>query len=459
MRKSNYLILLVIAAFFGSCTSYHERNRQFQNLVYQDKFEEASDLLANSRKAKKKRNRVLYLLERGYALYRDGKYLESSKLFIEADYLIEDYKKQIGYEALSLFINPSVKPYKTEDFEQVMLNYINALNFLQLKDYEAALVECRRINLKLIATAERYKEKPKYKEDAFAHLLMGSIYETTGDLNNAFIAYRNAYEVYKRDYVPFFEMPIPAQLKKDVYSMALANGFKSDIENFEKEFGMTPKDAQKSESELILFWNNGFSPYKEQFSIDFTILKSGNFITFVNPTLGFNFSFPASSISQQDASNLSALRIVRIAFPRYVHRPLIYNRAEVLLLDKSYGFELVENLDAIAFKSLNDRFGREMANALLRFAIKKASEMALRKENKDAAAILSIANAISEQADTRNWQTLPNTVSYMRIPLNVGENKIIFKAFKSGNRGSYSDTLQINALKGRKYIRVVNTTK
>ena len=39
----------------------------------------------------------------------------------------------------------------------------------------------------------------------FAHLLMGSIYETTGDLNNAFIAYRNAYEVYKRDYVPFFE--------------------------------------------------------------------------------------------------------------------------------------------------------------------------------------------------------------------------------------------------------------
>jgi hypothetical protein len=459
MRKSSYLILLVIAASFWSCSSYYERNRQFQALIYQDKFAEASDLLAKSKKAKKKRNRVLYLLERGYALYRDGKYLESSKLFIEADYLIEDYKKQIGYEALSLFINPSVKPYKTEDFEQVMLNYINALNFLKLKDYEAALVECRRINLKLIATAERYKEKPKYKEDAFAHLLMGSIYETTGDLNNAFIAYRNAYEVYKRDYVSFFEMPIPVQLKKDVYNMALANGFKSDIEYFEKEFGMTPKDIQKSESELIIFWNNGFSPYKEQFSIDFTILRSGNFITFVNPTLGYNFSFPASSVSQQDASNLSALRVVRIAFPRYVHRPLIYNRAEVSLSDKNYGFEMVENLDAIAFKSLNDRFGREMANALLRFAIKKATEMALRKENKDAAAILSIANAISEQADTRNWQTLPNTVYYTRIPLNIGENKIIFKAFKNGNQGSYSDTLQVTALKGRKYIRVVNTTK
>jgi hypothetical protein len=265
--------------------------------------------------------------------------------------------------------------------------------------------------------------------------------------------------VYKRDYVPFFEMPIPTQLKKDLYSMALANGFKSDIEFFEKEFGMTTKDVQKSESELILFWNNGFSPYKEQFSIDFTILNSGNFITFVNPTLGYNFSFPASSVSQQDASNLSTLRIVRIAFPRYVHRPLIYNKAEVSLLDKSYGFEMAENLDAIAFKSLNDRFGREMANALLRLAIKKASEMALRKENKDAAAILSIANAISEQADTRNWQTLPNSVSYTRIPLNAGNNKIVFKAFKNGNQANYSDTIQINALKGRKYIRVVNTTR
>lgn len=453
------MILLIIAAFFCSCSSYYERNRQFQNLVYQDKFGEAADLLAKSKKAKKKRNRVLYLLERGYALYRDGKYQESSKLFIEADYLIEDYKKQIGYEALSLFINPSVKPYKTEDFEQVMLNYINALNFLQLKDYEAALVECRRINLKLVAMSERSKEKPKYKEDAFAHLLMGSIYETTGDLNNAFIAYRNAYEVYKRDYVPFFEMPIPTQLKKDLYSMALANGFKSDIEYYEKEFVMNSKDAQTNQSELILFWNNGFSPYKEQFSIDFTILISGNFITFMNPTLGYNFSFPASSVSQEDANNLSALRVFRITFPRYVHRPLIYNKAEVSLADKNYGFEMAENLDAIAFKSLNDRFGREMANALLRFAIKKASEMALRNENKDAAAILSIANAISEQADTRNWQTLPNMVSYTRIPLNTGENKIIFKAFKNGNQANYSDTIQINALKGRKYIRVVNTTK
>ena len=120
---------------------------------------------------------------------------------------------------------------------------------------------------------------------------------------------------------------------------------------------------------------------------------------------------------------------------------------------------MVENLDAIAFKSLNDRFGREMANALLRFAIKKASEMALRKENKDAATILSIANAISEQADTRNWQTLPNTVSYTRIPLNVGDNKIIFKAYKNGNSASYIDTIQVAALKGRKYLRVVNTTK
>lgn len=459
MRKRHYLILLVIAAFFVSCSSYYERNRKFQALVYQDKFAEASDLLASSKKAKKKRNRVLYLLERGYVLYRQGKYQESSKLFIEADYLIEDYKKQIGYEALSLIVNPSVKPYKTEDFEQVMLNYINALNFLQLKDYEAALVECRRINLKLIAMSERYKEKPKYKEDAFAHLLMGSIYETTGDLNNAFIAYRNAYEVYKRDYVPFFEMQIPSQLKKDVYSMALANGFKSDSEFYGKEFNMTSKDVQTTQSELIVFWNNGFSPYKEQFSIDFTILRTNNFISFTNPTLGYNFSFPATSVSQQDASNLSALRIVRIAFPRYVHRPLIYNRAEISNSDKNYQFEMVQNIDAIAFKSLNDRFGREMANALLRFAIKKASEMALRKENKDAAAILSIANAVSEQADTRNWQTLPNTVSYARIPLNVGVNQCIFKAFKNGNQVSFTDTIQLTAIKGRKYIRVVNTTK
>ena len=36
----------------------------------------------------------------------------------------------------------------------------------------------------------------RYRNDGFARYVCGILYEAAGDLNNAFIAYRNAYEAY-----------------------------------------------------------------------------------------------------------------------------------------------------------------------------------------------------------------------------------------------------------------------
>ncbi len=78
------------------------------------------------------------------------------------------------------------------------LNYYKALNYINLGRYDEALVECRRINIKLNQLNDKYKDKKnKYSGDAFAHLLMGIIYDASKDYNNAFIAYRNALEVYE----------------------------------------------------------------------------------------------------------------------------------------------------------------------------------------------------------------------------------------------------------------------
>jgi hypothetical protein len=83
--------------------------------------------------------------------------------------------------------------------------------------------------------------------------------------------------------------------------------------------------------------------------------------------------------------------------------------------------------------------------------------VALRKENKDAATVLSIANAISEQADTRNWQTLPNQISYTRIPLTPGKNEVLFYATAAQDGHTRCDTIRIDARKGQVYYEIVNT--
>ena len=56
--------------------------------------------------------------------------------------------------------------------------------------------------------------------------------------------------------------------------------------------------------------------------------------------------------------------------------------------------------------------------------IKKAVEKEVRKENETLGFLVGALNFASEQADTRNWQTLPHSIFYTRIPLAKGENKL-----------------------------------
>ena len=121
-----------------------------------------------------------------------------------------------------------------------MINFYKALNYIDLNDMEGALVEVRKINIKLNQLNDKYPDnKNRYQRDAFAHLLMGLIYDATGDYNNAFIAYRNAYEVYQSDYIKNFGVKAPEQLKQDLMRTAYICGFSAELKQYEKEFNTT----------------------------------------------------------------------------------------------------------------------------------------------------------------------------------------------------------------------------
>lgn len=460
MRQRVSGVFLALAMLFlYQCRPYHVRQRNFvSDIVYED----YSDALRHLEKAEKKgqrpRNKTLHLLNSAYTHYLMRNWSGAQALFLDADRHIEDARKSLGLEALSFLVNPSVKPYVPEDFERVMLHYGAGLSYLAERKFESALVECRRMNLLLNSLYDQAKEKPKYKADAFGHLLMGLIYEASGDPNNAFIAYRNAYEIYAGDYTNFFSVGTPEQLKRDIIRTALKTGFKAEAEYYRNLFGMQEGGREEADASLVVFWNNGLVPAKEQWSLDFVILQQNGFITFSNVNLGITFTFPSSSVSSQDAGNLAALKVFRIAFPKFTSRKKTYSNAEVLLEGKRYAFETAEPLDAIAHKSLNDRFMREMGTALLRMAVKKAGEYALRQQNKEAGAVLGLANAITEQADTRSWTILPSEVSYVRIPLKTGINKLVVKSFRL-NGPPRNDTIEVNASKGRIYFESITTLK
>jgi hypothetical protein len=134
----------------------------------------------------------------------------------------------------------------------------------------------------------------------------------------------------------------------------------------------------------------------------------------------------------QDNIKLADLRSLRVAFPKYLEQPLYYTQGTVSVNNAQYSFEQAENINDLAFATLKERFLKDMSKALSRIAIKKIAEAAARpkkddknKDEKEAlASAIQLFSLISEKADTRNWQTLPHTILYTRIPLQKGSNQI-----------------------------------
>lgn len=435
------LIVFMVCQVVLGCATWYQRTVAFQTAVQNGEFEQAEKILRKDKKQQKGKNRILYDLNQGYVEFMLGHPEESNRFFERAEQLTEDQKTHVLTEAAVLVSNPEIRPYRPEDFEVVMINIYKALNYLQMNRMDEALVEARKMNIRLQQLNDKYPDhKNRYQQDAFAHLVMGLIYDAAGDANNAFIAYRNAYNVYQSDYVTNFGVSPPEQLKKDLLRTAYLCGFTDELAGYEKVFGMKFKAELASRNgQAVLFWLNGFGPVKSEWGITFTKIQRGDgAIVFHNEDLGLSFPFFWSGgFNDNERNSLANVNVVRAVFPQYTQRLPDYNQGRIISQGIDYPFQLAEDINQIAFKTLHDRMVREFSTSLLRVAVKQGLRYAASKENQWLGFAVGLANAFTEKADTRNWQTLPYAISYARIPLTAVENTVQLQF--SGPKGVHSD--------------------
>lgn len=282
MKRNLYYFLLIIAVNW-SCTTptFYQRFYNFNKNVSDGNLEEAELMLkSNEEKLEKGKNRFLFWVNAGIVESMRGHFEESNAYFEKADLFIEDDKKKVAEEGAALLLNPNISTYRGEDHEKLMINYYKALNYYQMGKYNEAIVECRRMNIRLQQLSEKYKSDRRYKEDAFIHTLMGIIYDGTGDYNNAFIAYRNAYSIYNSSYKDLFDFKIPEQLKHDLVRTADLSGIYDERDRFKKVFNIDYKRPVAGQSQAVILWNNGLGPIKDEWGINFAIIisNSGRFI-------------------------------------------------------------------------------------------------------------------------------------------------------------------------------------
>lgn len=438
-----------------ACATFYQKQADVLDAVYNGNIDKAEALMNDARWQKPNRNRLLFYLNKGTILWMNGKNSESNQYFLKADLFVEDYRKNYATELASVLINPNYSTYNGESFEQILIHYYATINFVQLGDLDNALVACKR----MIATSQKVNDllgnKNKYKRDAFAHNLLGMIYDAQGDYNNAFIAYRNSLNIYKEDYKSQLGTEIPLQLKKDILRTAKIIYFNEEVEKYEAEFSLKTELLPEGFAPLVFFWNNGLGPIKDESSINFVTYPLQNgFVNFVNVELGL--SFPIYVGNADDRKNITALNIVRVAWPKYVTRVPTYKNAVLKdSLNNVFKLDLGEDINAIAYKSLDDRMLKEIGEAILRLALKQVAIALAKKENQGAGVALSILSAATEKADTRNWQFLPYSINYTRAFLPIGKQNIVLET--SSNNSKEKNNFFVNMEKGKTNFQAFQT--
>ena len=153
----NRIWLILFLGLTISCATYYQLNYEFNQHYANGDLEAAGKLLDKNKKQAKDKSRFLYFVNQGLVNTQLGNYEESNEWFEKAFLFGEDYQMNYANVAASFLVTPNTVTYRGEDHEHLLLLYYKAINYLKLSDYDAALVECRRLNNRLQVLSDKYR--------------------------------------------------------------------------------------------------------------------------------------------------------------------------------------------------------------------------------------------------------------------------------------------------------------
>ncbi len=161
--SKNSPLVVPLLLLLASCASlqtqvghYEDITNDFTNRNYKKAVVEIEK--AREEGKYKKKDRVLFYLDMGIALHNAGEYEKSNKYLTYAEQAIEEnFTKSISTLVTSMILNDNVLDYPGEDYEDIFINILMALNYIHQNNPEDAMVEVRRVDVKLSKLESKYK--------------------------------------------------------------------------------------------------------------------------------------------------------------------------------------------------------------------------------------------------------------------------------------------------------------
>jgi len=479
LRGSTYIplfLLLAVASFLMGCASYQRGMQHYGGLMERGQYKQAYQALEHFKFLQKTRNQFLYFAEKGRVAQLLRKPDTSNYFLNQADAILEATWQSAGDVVVGNLINPMQERYMAEDMERMMLHYCKAMNYLVTGNQAGALVEARRISLqanRLIDT------KAKGTRDAlsFGYWVQGVIYEAGNDVNNAFIAYRNAAEQWLGNKNKDDQMvQVPREIMIDVVRTATQLGYTDQVHRYANYVKNIPESSKPGGGTLLIFHEIGNAPALQNNFFSFNSWAPGGDNIYFNDSYN-RYQVPVQSTAFSGFSNsvtpslLKGLRVA-VAVPEPGGVP-VYN-ANIRIGETSFTFYKIQDMHQWAARP--EAMSREVQKAVLRALVKKGTEVAAQagakaiakssdkkesgkngegdKKEDQAEAIaqgvgllINVLNQSTEVADTRSWRSLPGAVYAAHIPLQPGTNLLTLQ------EGNTTKTLSVEGKGGLQVMR------
>lgn len=425
------LLSVTLACSGCSIRNYNYRMRKAKEAFAQGRFADARD--AVTKKMRKEEGRLNPWLELAVIDRTAGDFEQSAASLERAREITRHHETKAvvsatktAATAATLIVNERAAPYTGDSFEKIMVHALAATNYLMIGRIDFARVEVMRGYQKQKDSADDHeKQLRKAREESSEKnvddaSLMAAIDNAYADQNSIATRVANAYQnaylnflsavIFNTQSEPgnaYLEIKKANALRPGVECLraitietAVRAGFHEDLprwrDAFDADVQTIVDEAREAPAELIVVFENGWAPVKNQ-------------ITIPIPT---------------------PVGVFTIAIPKNDPQPAPADALEISVGGQTARTEVMADIEAQAVRALRDRMKVYVIKMAIRITARLLAQRELKKkmekEYGDAGAIgaflaSSAMNVVLEQADRRSWTLLPREIQVARLRLPEGE--------------------------------------
>ena len=371
-RALHISLLLLFSLSIANCASVGVAD--YRLALQEGNIQESEEII--SKVHRKKRDTLLRKMHYGTLNQLKNEYQKSNEILEEAKNLAEKLAPvSVTGTITGATTSRAFTKFSGNNFERMMIYFKKSLNYLSLRKFNAARIEISQIELLLEEKRISIKNYP------FIPLFMGLMYEAVGQNDNALVAYRRAMENYSSP---------PLLLKQSYVNLLYKEGLSGELRNQVRKTKLQPNKNKKSASLLTIASRGLMTP-----------LETDEFTYFIAAIAGN----------------------VPMAIPKYPPLASFPSKPTIYIGQKKVSFEPIINVEKEMRRAFDKQRPAILALAISRQIVKHtAQQVADNTDNIWVSIGTAVANHVTEVADLRNWNTLPQVFYISRKYLSPGKN-------------------------------------